>query len=170
MDMNSTTDEKSGIYMLVHPNSKHRYIGQTSNFKRRKREHWAELAKAMKGNKCDKKYRQMIKTPTPGLWIMAKLYVENHKYVKKAEYSRRVERKRLEKDYIARLRPTLNTMDTYSNNRPKKEKRKNRKGTKRHKGTKKLTYTKYVIKKDKRIYTTLNSIQKLYPLHERLHI
>ena len=87
MDMNSTTDDNSGIYMIVHPNSKHRYIGQTSNFKRRKREHWTELAKAMKGNKCDKKYRQMIKTPTPGLWIMIKLYVEKYKYVKKKENS-----------------------------------------------------------------------------------
>ena len=39
----STTDNQGGIYMLVHPESKYRYIGQTQHFKKRKEQHWTEL-------------------------------------------------------------------------------------------------------------------------------
>ena len=34
----------------------------------------------MKGDKMDKKYKQMLKVSHPGAWIMIKIYIEKHSY------------------------------------------------------------------------------------------
>lgn len=174
--MHKTTDTtKGGIYMLINPDSKHRYIGQTNNFERRKREHYNEIRKAMEGNKTDNKYKRMQKVPYQGMWLMLILYTDDNEYVAKEEYRRKAERKRLETDYINRIRPTLNTMDTIYHNKINTNKNNTKKKGKNRKryainNVKPTSPTKYHIVKNKRKYLTINSIQKLYPLHEKLKI
>ncbi len=159
--------------MLVHPKSKHRYIGHTQNFRKRKEQHWTELGKVLHGRKTDKKYRQMMKAPDPGCWIMLKLYIQEGDYVVKLAHRRRIERERLERDYIQRIRPTLNTMDIHkgtSTNMKRKTKKKWNNRRKNDKIRKPTEYTTFTVKKDKRVFLTLNSIAKVYPLHEKLTI
>ena len=80
----ATKDKKTtgGIYMIIHPKSRHRYVGQTENLQRRRREHWAGLKNEInnKGNEMKRLYNTMNKQTDSGMWMFLVLRYDDREY------------------------------------------------------------------------------------------
>ena len=101
-------------------------------------------------------------------------------YIHNERYKSSVERKRMEKHYITKLRPTLNYLERYTaekiTGKTKKRRRSNKRKNKRKNSnriadavtamdtiTESREFTIFEVVKTKRRYTTLNSVINLYP-------
>jgi hypothetical protein len=177
-----------GIYMMIHPRSRHRYIGQTADFNRRRREHYTGLKNEIKNkpNEMKRLYKQMNRTPDSGQWMFIIVKHDEKNYIHNERYKSSVERKRMEKHYITKLRPTLNYLERYTTERitEKKKKRRSNKRKNKRKNSNRIAdsvtamdtitesreFTIFEVVKTKRRYTTLNSVINLYPKDEKFKI